>query len=87
MLKHQSIWHEAEDEGRRLDPEDLAAAQALERQHRAVKDTIRAIRGRLASVGAAINQDGAEWIGERAASAESCRPSGGHPRDERTAGV
>lgn len=41
MLKYQSILHEAEDEDRPLDPEDLQAAQALESQHRAVKDTTR----------------------------------------------
>ncbi|MDB5632803.1 MAG: hypothetical protein JWR49_1658, partial [Tardiphaga sp.] len=67
MLKYQSIRHEAEDGGYPVDPEDLAAAQALESQHRAIKETIRSIRGRLATVGAAINQDGAQWDGERAA--------------------
>ena len=67
MLKYQSIWHEAEEEGQYLDPEDVKAAQALESQHRAVKGTIRAIRDRLGSIGVAIHQDGAEWNGERAA--------------------
>jgi hypothetical protein len=74
MLKYRSILNEAEDEGQPLDPEDLAAAQALESQHGAVKGTIRAIRDRLGSIGVAINQDGAEWTGERAAYTRAYRP-------------
>jgi hypothetical protein len=71
VLKYQSISNEAEDYGPPLDPEDLAAAQALEREHRAVKGAIRTIRDRMGSIGAAIHQDGAEWNGERAAYLEA----------------
>lgn len=67
ILAAQSVWHDAEAEERPIDPDDLTEALRREAQHRAVQDSIRSIRNRLATVAAAIEKDGAEWEGERVA--------------------
>jgi integrase len=71
ILAAQSVWHNAEDEARPIDPDELAEARHREAQHRAVRDSIRSIRDRLAKVGQAIEMDGAEWDGERSAYAKA----------------
>lgn len=36
ILAAQSVWHNAEDEGRPIDPDELAEARYRKAQHRAV---------------------------------------------------
>ena len=71
ILAAQSVWQNTEDERDPLDPDHLAEVRAREAQHRAVRDSIRSIRNRLATVGAAIEMDGSEWEGERTAYAKA----------------
>lgn len=71
ILKAQSVFLDAEAEDRAADPDELAESRHREGQHRAVRDTIRSIRNRLATIGAAVEKDGAEWEGERAAYARA----------------